>query len=229
MLRFNIFNMIHKALRAMLHDMAMALQHTNFADTTEAKAAFDKMNEVIDAFEQHGHHEDSILMPLIEEYQPGLIASFEREHIEDHRMGNDLKQLQYLYHSLETAEERIVAGSAIIKSFGDYLVFNLRHMQREEIDLNKLLWDNYTDEEILKINDSIIAGISAEEMLKTSKWIMRGINRNEAENWLIAVKQKAPEEVFNSLFRLTETCLPVHFRKDVQQTVLAHKVLQPVL
>lgn len=51
MLRYNIFNMIHKALRAMLYDTAQTLQQTYFADTDEAAETFEKINRVIHAFE----------------------------------------------------------------------------------------------------------------------------------------------------------------------------------
>lgn len=228
MLRYNIFNMIHKSLRVMLYDTALTLQQTYFADTTDAAEAFEKLNSVINAFEQHGHHEDSILMPVIEDYHSGMIASFEREHIDDRRMGDGLKHLQNIYNAAQSSQERIIAGSAIAKSFGDYLVFNLQHMQREEIELNKLLWDHFTDDEIQKINDQIIAVVPPEAMALTTPWIMQSINSQEAINWLTGVKEKAPAPVFASLFELTETFLPERFRAKVQDAVLSKEFAEPV-
>lgn len=228
MLRYNIFNMIHKALRAMLYDTAQTLQQTYFADTAEATEAFEKMNRVIQAFEQHGHHEDSILMPVIQKFQQETIASFEKEHIDDRRMGNDIMHLQNIYNAARSDQERLIAGSAITKAFGDYLVFNLQHMQREEIELNRLLWDHYTDHEIQMINDRIIAGISPDEMEKAAQWMMRAINPGEAINWLKEVKANAPAPVFEMLFRLTETELPERFRAKVQDAVLAEELSGPV-
>jgi iron-sulfur cluster repair protein YtfE (RIC family) len=98
MLRYNIFNMIHKALRAMLYNTTQTLQQTYFADTAEAAESFEKINRVIHAFEQHGHHEDSILMPVIRKFQQETIDSFEKEHIDDRRMGNDIMHLQNIYN-----------------------------------------------------------------------------------------------------------------------------------
>ena len=94
-------------------------------------------------------------------------------------------------------------------------------MQREETELNRLLWDHYTDHEIQMINDRIIAGISPDEMEKAAQWIMRAINREEAINWLKEVKANAPAPVFDLLFSLTETELPQRFRVKVQDAVLA--------
>ena len=228
MLRYNIFNMIHKALRGKLYDTALTLQQTWFADTADAAAAFEKVNEVIEAFEKHGHHEDTILMPFIEQFQSSTIASFEKEHVDDRIMGHNLKHLQNIYLAAQSKEERIIAGSAITKAFIDYMIFNLQHMQREEIELNRLLWDHYSDDEILKINEQIIASIPPEEMATSAQWFMQAINSEEAKNWLIAVKQTAPEHIFASLFELTETAIPERFRATVQDAVLAYRVPSPV-
>jgi len=220
--------MIHKALRAKLYDTALNLQQTYFADTAEAKTVLEKVNEVIHAFEQHGYHEDSILMPVIEKFQSATIASFEKDHIDDRHMGEVLRHLQNIYYAAQSKQERIIAGSAITKAFIDYMVFNLLHMQREEIELNKLLWEHYSDDEIQKINDRIIATIPPEEMATGAQWIMQAINSKEATDWLISVKENAPEPVFASLFELTETTIPERFRSSVQDAVLAHQVSDPV-
>lgn len=228
MLRYNIFNMIHKALRFKLYNTALTLQQTYFADTAEAALAFEQVNEVINAFEQHGHHEDSILMPVIVSFQAATIASFEKDHIDDRRMGEDLQHLQNIYHAAQNTNERLMTGSAITRSFVDYMIFNLQHMQREETELNQLLWDNFTDDEILKIDHQIVASIPPQEMAVTARWFMQAINSHEVINWLIAVKQTAPEHVFTALFELTDTCLPETSRTKVQDAVLAYKVPLPV-
>lgn len=228
MQRYNTFNMIHKALRAMLYDTALTMQQTYFADTADAAIAMEKMNEVIFAFEQHGMHEDTILMPVIASYDPATIASFEQEHLEDLGMGNKLKHLQKIYNATETSEERVLAGSVITRAFREYMVFNLEHMQREEVELNKILWDYYTDQELLEINARIVATIPPAEMASAAQWFMRAINKDEATKWLISVKESAPEFVFDSLFEQTETNLPLQFRDEVRAAVMAHRVPAPV-
>ena len=228
MLRYNAFNMIHKALRAMLYDTALTLQQTYFVNTEDAAEAFKKLNNVIEAFEQHGHHEDTILMPVIEKFQPETIASFEKEHVEDRRMGNDLKHLQNIYHAANSAEEKLVVGSAITKAFIDYMIYNLQHMQREEIDLNKLLWDHFTDEDILKIVDQIVASIPPSAMAIEAGRFMNAVNSQEAIDWLTEVKENAPEPVFASLFQLTDIYLPERFRARVQDAVMGARIVEAV-
>ncbi|CAN5893395.1 hypothetical protein BH11BAC4_BH11BAC4_05130 [soil metagenome] len=168
MQRYNTFNMIHKSLKAMLYDTALSRQQTYFADAAETALAFEKMNEVINeviiAFEKHGMHEDTILMPVIATYDPAMIASFEDEHKEDLSLGNKLMHLQNVYNATASDEEKVIAGSVITRAFRDYMIFNLEHMQREEVELNQLLWDYYSDKELLEINARIVAGIPPAEL-----------------------------------------------------------------
>jgi hypothetical protein len=224
MTRFNIFNLIHKALRAMLYDTALCLQQTYFADQNEAEAVFAKINEVIAAFEEHGRKEDTIVMPVIQQFQPAVISSFEKDHKDDKEMGKQLKQLQAIYRSLDTAEERIVAGSAISVAFREYMIFNLQHMQREEIELNELLWNNFSDQEIISINSQIVAGMPSEELINTAKWFMKAVNCYEAEQLLTNMKETAPRQVFDALFQLADIFLPERFKAKVHNAV-ANKVV----
>ncbi|MBS1732019.1 MAG: hemerythrin domain-containing protein [Bacteroidetes bacterium] len=228
MLRFNIFNMIHKALRGMLYNTAQSIQQTWFGDKADAELVFEKIHEVVAAFENHGHHEDHILMPYVEKYDPVRIASFESEHVEDLYMGNHLKHLINIYRDAATDQERMIAGSAITRAFQDYMIFNLKHMQREEIELNELLWEVYTDEQLLDINAGIIASIPADEMAQTAGKMMMSINKNEALNWLSSVKKTAPAFVYNPLLELTETHLPEHYREEIRAALLEEENLSPV-
>jgi len=192
MQRYNPFNMIHKALRNMMYDTALSLQQTWFADIHEAETAIEKVETIVHLFERHAHHEDSYVLPAIEKYDAALVQSFEDEHEEDLSLGNKLKNLINIYRNVYFEEERINAGSAICKASTDFMVFNLEHMGKEEILINKVLWEHYTDEQLLAINQQIVANIPAEEMAFTSKWMIRMINNHEAIVWLSKVKSAAP-------------------------------------
>lgn len=224
-MRFNSFNLIHKSLRARLYDVALKLQQTYFADVEEAEIALEKVEEVVHQFEQHAHHEDTYVLPAVEAYQPQLVESFEKEHVEDIEIGNRLIQLVKMYSTIENTEDRIACGSAICKAFRDFMVFNINHMQREEIEVNRVLWQYYSDAELLQLNSRITASIPPAVMADTAKWMMRSINKGEAITWLKAVKQSAPDPVFQSLFALTETELPESLRAEVQDAVMEHELV----
>src|SRR5687768_4428882 len=177
MSRFNIFNQIHKALRAMLYDTSLALQQTYFADAEEAETALEKVRIVVDVFDNHAAHEDHFVLPAIQQYEPSLVDVFEVEHKKDYALSERLRGLLTVYdHAIKT-EVKIETGQAINKAFIEFMIFNLEHMAKEETVLNKILWRYYSDAEIMAINQRIIASISPEEIAVISAWMMRGIDR----------------------------------------------------
>jgi hypothetical protein len=225
MQRFNSFNMIHKALRAMMYDTALTLQQTYFADVREAEVALSKVQTVIHEFEQHAYHEDTFILPAIEAFEPGLVEEFEKEHLADIEIGNRLETLINIYRSLETSEERINCGSSISKSFRDFMVFNISHMSKEEIEISRVLWANYTDEELLELNGSLTASIPPEQKMVSAKWMLRSINKAEAITWLEAVKQSSPTFVFDALIDLAHAELPEQIRAEVIESVMEEELL----
>lgn len=225
MQRYNSFGVIHKALRAMMYDTALTLQQTYFADVEEAEIALSKVETVIHEFEHHAHHEDTFILPAIETFEPQLVENFENEHVKDHELGSRLITLLNIYRSLETSEERINCGSCINKSFRDFMVFNIEHMAKEEIEINRVLWANYTDQELVELTDRLVASIPAEQKILTTKWMLRSINKGEAIAWLKAVKQTAPSFVFEALYQMAETELPEQTRSAVLEAIMEEELV----
>lgn len=224
MQRYNLFNMIHKALRHMMYDTALSLQQTWFADINEAETAIEKVETIIYLLEQHAYHEDNYVLPAIEKYDTVLVASFEAEHEKNLGLGNKIKNLITIYRNVYFEEERMNAGSAICKVFIDFMVFNLQHMSQEEMLINKVLWKHYTDEQLCAINHQIVANIPVQEIDITSKWMIRSINSSEAIAWLSQVKTSAPSFVFHSILTEGEKSLPITRFKKIKEAIEAKTI-----
>lgn len=221
MQRYNAFNMIHKALRHLMYDTALSLQQTWFADINEAEAAIEKVETVIHLFERHAEHEDNYILPAVQEYDAALVQSFEDEHEKDLSLGNKLKNLITIYRNVYFEEERINSGSAICKAFNDFMIFNLEHMGKEEIFINQVLWKHYTDEQLIALNQKIVANIPPEEMAFTSRWMIRSINNHEAIAWLSGVKNAAPSFVLQSILTEAQKSLPAQRLEKIMVAIEA--------
>ena len=225
MFRYNSFTMIHKALRAMLYDAALTLQQTYFADDAEAAIAVSKVKNILHAFEQHAHHEDTMVLPAIEMYEPQLVDAFEQEHVTDQALGDKLQHLLNILGYTTLAEEKVCCGSALCKSFVEFMVFNLEHMAKEETLINQALWKHYTDEQLLLLNQKLAANIPPAEKAATAKWMIRGVNDREAVNWLKGMKQSAPPVVFDQLWDVAENELPEHRFNKVAEGVFGYEAV----
>jgi hypothetical protein len=200
MQRINIFNQIHKGLRAALYDTAISLQQADFTSETEAEEALSKIKEVVMLFDEHAHKEDSFVLPAILQFEPSVADAFEQEHVTDLALSSQLNKAVDEFETLLKAEDRAAAGRKINIDFVAFLVFNLQHMAKEEDIINQLLWRYYTDAEILQIQQRIVQSTQPWHQDFYSKWMLRGINNIEAATWLRSVEGSAPPVVYQTLF-----------------------------
>ena len=217
-MRVNIFNQIHKGLRALLYESSLLLQQTDFSNDEEMQVAVDRITMVANLFDDHAHHEDTFILPAIQEYEPSIIDAFEQEHATDARLTRAIKDcLQAV--QMASAFVRPNMANELSKTFIQFMVFNLEHMAKEENILNKILWRYYSDEEILVIQHEIVASLSPWSAKTGSLWMMRGLNNPEIVRWLRTVEDSAPESVFQNLFATAERELPEHRFRQVLEAL----------
>ncbi len=207
-MRYNIFYQIHKALRFMLYETGTELQRTDFNDREEAQSCLKKISELVRLFEKHGKTEDDKVFSALAVYEPSVVDSFEQEHETDHELARKLKAIVNMFDSLTSDEERLELASALRRSYVEFLVFNLQHMAREEEVINNLLWRYYRDEDIIAIEQEIVASQPVEDATLVANLMMNALSTQEIIGWLKTVEKSAPEFVFNKLFEVAESQLP---------------------
>jgi len=206
--RYNTFNIIHKGLRAALYQTALQLQQTDFTEEEQAEEALNRVKEIVLLFEGHAHKEDNFILPMINEYEPSVVASFNAEHEEDEKLGIELNNAVEKVSNSSTLLEKIVSGRELTESFVRFMVFNLEHMAKEEDIINKILWRYYSDEEIKAVSSQISASTPPWMQDFYAKWMLRGINNNEVTVWINAIKKAVPPVVFQTLLQKAEQELP---------------------
>ncbi len=219
MQRYNIFYQIHKGLRQMLYQTASQLQQTDFTQAEETNERIAQIHEVLDLFDGHAHTEDNFVLPSIETAEPAAANLFEEEHVQDHALSNRLRALLNMFHHTVSSEEKNELGSAIRVAFTEFLVFNLQHMAKEELQLNQLLWQHYNDEQLHAITQKIIAHIPPEVHVKYNTWMIRGLSNQEITLWLKNVKNTAPHFVFDGLLKLAAQELDTQRWALVQENI----------
>jgi len=217
--RYNSFNIIHKGLRAALYQTALQLQQTDFTEEEQAEEALSKVKEIVMLFEGHAHKEDNFVLPLINEYEPSVVAAFNSEHEEDERLGKELNSAAEKVANSTIVLEKIVSGRELTESFVRFMVFNLNHMAKEEDIINKILWRYYSDDAIKAVVGKISKADPPwiHEFYVT--WMIRGINNLEAADWMKAIERGAPPVVFQSLVQKAEQELPAKRFQKISQSL----------
>mgnify|MGYP001028428009 CR=1 FL=1 len=206
--RYNSFNQVHKGLRAYLYDTALKLQQTDLADAKAGEAAMQQVEEVLVLFESHAHNEDEFFNRPLEETNPEVAKLFEKEHEEDHRLGQVLADLIAQWREEPDDHARAVTGRNLFYAFNEFIAFNLYHMNKEEIELNAVLWKQYSDATIKATEQALVQSVPPQKMMKYAKWMVRGINNTELMKWLQEVRAFAPAELLTALLSLMEHELP---------------------
>jgi len=225
MQRYNMFYQVHKGLRQMLYNTAGKMLQTDFINAKETAEVLAQVSEVLDLFDGHAQTEDRFVLPSITVFEPTAATAFEEEHIEDHALSNRLRALLNMFHHAVSTEEKNEMGSAIRLAFTEFLVFNLKHMAKEESFLNNILWSNYTDEQLHGITATIMANLPQDKIIKNQVWMMRALSNHEIAEWMNMVRREAPDFVFNALTALGEKELPAHRWNTIRKNLAAD--LQP--
>ncbi len=209
--RFNTFYLVHKALRALMFDTALSIQQTDFTDKDEAVSTSEKIRQTVINFDDHADHEDTFLMPMILKINAEVVNEFEKEHVTDRRIGkaitDALSELKLKLKLDESDDNRKATGLKLLYLFNEFIGFNLYHMNKEEDILNKILWENYTDAEILEMEGRLIRSISPEKNMFTVSWMMKSASNNEITEFLNFQNKEMPGEVYNMLISLTEKAI----------------------
>ncbi|WP_153797383.1 hemerythrin domain-containing protein [Foetidibacter luteolus] len=202
--RYNIFNQIHKGLRAMLYDTALLIQQTDFDNREDASATIKQLETLLHYFDGHAEHEDKFILPWIEKFDKKLVDDFEAEHVTDHALSKNLFEYIADWKAADDEQKLVDLGRLIFYEFNLFVAFNLNHMNKEEQLLNQVLWEHYTDAEILGMEHAIISSIPQDVLLDESRWMMRSINNAEATAWLAGIRNNAPAPVFDVYMAMAE-------------------------
>jgi hypothetical protein len=156
--RFDLFTAVHKGLRAAMFHAGALLGRTDFGAREEALQAARAVDRVVSLLDEHAAHEDAVILPAVEALYPELFVALREDHA---RIDGLQRELTALTARVAHAEEveRASLGVRIHDRFGNLLAEQLRHLQREEQDAQRLLRAHRSDEELRAMHGEILARI----------------------------------------------------------------------
>lgn len=168
--RHNIYNSIHKALRRQMFDTLVALGCADVANDQALSAILERIDTLLDALRGHALHENEHIHPALEARAPASSLRIGAQHDEHIETISVLKEQCRMVRAT-CAEEREAAIQDLYRSLALFTAENLRHMHLEETAHNHLLWAHYSDNEIAAIEQSLVAGLTAEELELSLRWM----------------------------------------------------------
>jgi len=188
--RFDMYTPIHKTLRRVMFETAISLARADFNDTDEVAVAMQSVSVCVAFLREHAEHEDREVVPVIARLDPELAAVLDREHPELERLAIDVESLWPRLQPLDVPAARAQLGAELLRRFQAMVAAQLVHMDREERQVNALLWAHLRDDELLQINRRIIAAIPLARLQQLMPMMDASLNRAERQA-IAAARQTA--------------------------------------
>jgi hypothetical protein len=165
-MRTDLFTPIHKGLRRNLFETAITLGRTDFTSPQETAAAETLVAECLGFLREHAEHEDRHVLPEIAHLAPELAASLREEHA-----AIAIDSLWPRFAPLGP-EERQAMGAELQRRFQSLVAAQVRHMDREEREVNAVFWAKLQDRDIGALGRRIVVSIPPDRLLRWQRQVL---------------------------------------------------------
>jgi hypothetical protein len=196
--RFNVYLVVHKALRMALSETLVAAGRVDPHDETETGALAAQVRALLLFCRTHLDKEEAFVHPAIEARSPGSSAATHEDH-QDHLAA--FQQLEAQVRALETAigSQREIAAAQLYLHLGLFVAENLAHMHVEETDNNEALWATYDDAELHALEERIAASIPQDARQVALRFMASACDPVERATFLRGVRSQVPPAVFEAI------------------------------
>jgi hypothetical protein len=195
--RMKIFDVPHKGLRNALSQFSLLAGNTNYTDEQEVAALYELGRQVFSLLAIHARDENSVTLKHLEERLPGAA----HHNMDDHEVLEAKQQLlenilDSLLQSDKEREDIHAAGASFYSDLSDYHALYLQHMAEEEKDTQPLLWQYFSDEELLAHRKEIMANNPPQTLFTWFRFVMPALSHAERVGLLKGFKLNAPPAFF---------------------------------
>ena len=205
--RYPIYRPIHKAIRHILFSTSRQVGLADFTDDAVTQECLADLDRTIGFLREHRGYEDAHIHRALERKLPGTTARFAEDHKEDERLTAEIEQLGVRIRNADE-DQRVALGIEVHERFNEYIGIYLGHLYREETELQKVLWDNFTDAELIAIRAAIARDIPpGRRRGEFFPEMCASYNPDEISLVLKRVKADTPPEVFRGVIQLAESVM----------------------
>jgi len=196
--RVNIYGFPHKALRVALSELSMLSGKTDYSDVESLEKVKALTTEVLELLDLHAHSEEDVVLPDLEAKVAGSTAENVEEHIQlDNEIQAFDKQLKNI-----TVDSSPESGAKFYEAFYNFHSNYLAHISNEESKINPVIWENFTDEEIMGWHGKIMEILTPDQIVLWFKWIVPALNPFERTIIMEGFKENAPAEFFDKVLNM---------------------------
>lgn len=196
--RYDIYVLIHKALRAYMVDTLLAVGQLDVDDEAALAQAAQRVTELLAFCRSHLMHENHFIHPAMERHAAGSSQVIAADHVDHERAIDALGAVvQALACCPPSARGRV--ARALYQQLALFVAHNFEHMHQEETAHNAVLWAHHRDEEIAAIERAIHASLEPDEAMLCMRWMLPNLAPAERALVLTDLRAQAPAPVFQAV------------------------------
>lgn len=193
--RIDLYAAIHKALRHFMADTLVRMGRLDVLDADDLGAACAQLDALLTLCAAHVAHENEFVHSAIDARSPAGSSRTANDHVEHLQSIDALRQEARTLRASVPAQRPLLA-QRLYRHLALFVAENFQHMHYEETVNNALLRTHYSDAELMRIHNRILASIGPEEMLLTLRWMVPALNPAERAEMLNSMKTGMPPEAF---------------------------------
>lgn len=202
---FDLYRGVHKGIRSELFAVVGEAGRVDPSDDCGLAALEAQVREVAQFLEQHAATEDHHIGPVLEEQVPFLAEQVASDHEAlDARVERLCALASGVCNATGPRNEAMHEMYIELASFtGSYL----QHQDLEERVINPTLEDTIGVDEMVRIHQSIIAGMQPQELMKGLTMMLPAMNIDDRTGLLGGIKASAPEPAWAAVWSLAGSVL----------------------
>lgn len=217
--KVDLFTAIHKAIRALLYATGNQLQTANLAEEEDMLVTLTRLEHTIEMLEEHGHHEDELIFPPIEQVAPGSTEEAESQHRGYEERVIRLREVIKLIKDTTEPSGRMALAGLLNRRFTDFMAFYLTHMNCEEETVLEVSQQKLTYDELMAIRLSVQSSIPPGRYSEWLQWMLPALSIHELVPLLSQVKASAPAPVFEKIKNIGQTYIDRNRWEKISQLV----------
>jgi hypothetical protein len=209
---FDIYRNIHKGIRNGLFSVTLAAGEVDPHDPAGVRAVADRWTDLVTVLVAHAEHEDEFVQPVIERFAPAYAAEIAEAHP---RLEAQMAELEVLADRASDAcpDQVRVLVHRFYLGLASFTAQYLQHQEFEEFEVMVMLSQHLSFDELLAVDNAIVASIDPEMMAKSATLMLPAMNIDDQTELYAGARQGVPPEVFQGMLMLGESVLePVRYR-----------------
>lgn len=203
--RFSSFTTPHKGIRNFLSQLTVQAGSSDYTDAQEMAMLQERLEEAMELLEEHAQVENEIVLAALEERAPGSGAHDQEGHRKLHQMQDMLlAKMKAITATGISPEEATRLGSELYQGIGLLFAEHLEHMAEEETATQNLLWQHFTDAELLQVQGRIISSMKPDLLLKWWAYILPAQSHTERVKLMAGLHSSTPASFFEQVLGVVQ-------------------------